>query len=266
MSYFVDVHTHLTHEKFTSDQLEVIQRADDHGLKAVVVNGLDPESNRQILELAKQHSIIKPALGIYPIDAVFDLVGEDFPREVASFDRDAEIAFIEEQAKQGSIIAVGECGMDGYWLGEDTFAKQEEIWTQLLDIGLRHDIPVIIHSRKLEKRCFEILDAHGVKKVVMHCYGGKVKLAQKYAEKCGYYFSIPANCNVNESFQKMLERLPHEQILTETDAPYLGTVKGERNEPANVRFTVAMFAKVREWEPSQAKKQICDNYERLFLK
>jgi TatD DNase family protein len=261
---YVDVHTHLTHEKFSSDKEEVIQRAIDAGLEAIVVNGLEPKSNREILELAERYSVIVPALGIYPIDGVCDRLPSDLPFSVTKFDVDGEIAFIDQMAKEGKIKAVGECGLDGHWLGEETFKRQEEVFEKLIEVAMNHDLPIIIHTRKREARSAEILLHHGVKKVDFHCYGGKTKFAIKWAEDNGWYFSIPANANLNQAFAKLLAKLPAECILTETDAPYLGPVKGERNEPSNVVGTIAILAEKRSITIEEAQALVWTNYKNLF--
>lgn len=259
----MDVHTHLTHEKFRADQAAVIARAKAAGLGAIVVNGLEPQSNREILELAKD-PVIKAALGIYPVDAVNDRLPEGFPFPVARFDVTAEIQFIREQARAGKLVAVGECGLDGHWLAEDTFKAQEAVFEELIDVAIESDLPVIIHTRKLEQRAIDILATLGVKKVDFHCFGGKVKLALSAAEKHGWFFSIPANATVNEAFRKMLRDLPLERVLTETDAPYLPPAKGNRNEPANVVGTVKLFAELRGMTEAEGKSRIWMNYQALF--
>lgn len=263
---YVDVHTHLTHEKFHADWEEVTASATAAGLGAIVVNGLEPESNRKILAMAKSYPVIKPALGIYPVEAVNHLLPDTFALAVARFNVDDEIAFIREQALAGTVHAIGECGLDGYWLGQETFAEQERVFRALIEVALDADLPLIIHTRKLEQRSGEILAEMGVKRVNFHCFGGKVKLAQRFAEHFGWYFSIPANALVNEAFQKMLASLPILQILTETDAPYLAPKRGERNEPANVVGTVALLAKIRRITELEAQNLVWSNYQRLFLK
>ncbi len=261
---YVDVHCHLTHKDFADDLPAVVQRAMDAGLEAVIVNGLEPNSNRRILELAKTYTLIKPALGIYPLEAINALASE-LPYPIASFDVMEEVAFIEAQAKSGAILAVGECGLDGYYVGESTFAKQEEVFLKLIEIAMRYELPLIIHTRKREERAMEILSHHGVKQVDFHCYGGKVKAAVRAAEQHGWYFSIPANAKNNEAFQKMLRELPPERILTETDCPYLSPLRGNRNEPMNVVGTVELLATLRAWTPEEAKSRVWDNYRALFL-
>lgn len=265
MNHYVDVHTHLTHEKFQDCIPETIENAERAGLGAIVVNGLEPISNRQVLELAKKYPVVKPALGIYPIDAINDIVGESLPFPVAKFDVLAEIDFIRSKARAGEVFAIGECGLDGYWVKEETFAKQEDVFNRLIDVAIESDIPIIIHTRKLEARAIEILRARGVKRANFHCFGGKVKLALQCAEKDGYYFSIPANADVNEGFRKMLKELPAERILTETDAPFLARRDTGRSEPANVVKTVELMATLRGISTVEARDIVWNNFKRLFV-
>lgn len=261
---FVDVHTHLTHKAFEQDCSQVIIRAIEAGLGAIVVNGLEPNSNRQVLELSAQYSEVKAAMGIYPVDGVNSDLPSDFPFEVKRFNVAEEIAFIKSQALKGHLLAIGECGLDGHWLPEETYNKQEAVFEALIEIALDADLPLIIHTRKLEKRSMEILRHHKVKRVNFHCFGGRSKVAIKAAEEDGWYFSIPANANVNQAFQKMLKLLPEDKILTETDAPYLSPVKQVRNEPKNVVGTVTLLAQLRGWDEQRAKELVWNNYKTLF--
>ena len=260
----VDVHTHLTHEQFKGDEEAILERARAAGLRAVVVNGLEPVSNRRILAMAEANPLVKPALGIYPIDAVCDRLPEDFALDVDVFDVDAEVGFIDEMAAAGKLAAVGECGLDAYWLGQETFARQEAVFEALIDIAMRHDLPIIIHTRKREQRAAEILRHAGATRVDFHCYGGKVKQALRWAREDGWWFSIPANSRRSEAFAKMLKELPDERILTETDAPYLSPEPGVRNEPANVMGTIEHLAEVRGWPLTRAREQVWQNYQSLF--
>lgn len=264
-AYYIDIHTHLTHEKFAADWHKVLERATQSGLRYIVVNGLEPHSNRLILDWAKQYSVVVPALGIYPLEAVNALLGdEDLPFTVSRFDVDAEIDFIAAQAKAGNIAAIGECGLDAYWLGEDTFAEQERVFHALLQIAIDNDLPVIIHTRKREQRSVEILKEMKVRRVNFHCYGGKTKLAVQVANEQGWWFSIPANARKNQAFTKMLKLLPEDKVLTETDAPFLAPNRGQRNEPSNVCLTVEYWAELKGWSVEQAKEQVYKNYLALM--
>lgn len=263
---YVDVHTHLTHEKFADDVEDTIGRARAAGVGAILVNGLEPSSNRTILMMASEHDIVRPALGIYPIDAVCHQLPDDYALTVARFDVHAEIDHIRARAQAGEIDAVGECGLDGHWLGEETFAEQERVFEALVDVAISNNLPVIIHTRKREVRAAEILRHLGARYVNFHCYGGKVKKALRWADEDGWWFSIPANARRNEAFTKMLRELPPERILTETDAPYLSPQPGTRNEPVNVVGTIAYLAQLRGWSLETARFQVWQNYQKLMGK
>ena len=257
MSY-IDIHTHLTHERFATDLDAVIANASARGLSHIVVNGLEPRSNRTILAMAQQYEVVQPALGIYPVEAVVDILPDTYAIE--RFSVADEIAFIAAQAAQGTLLAIGECGLDGHLVGEETFAAQEQVFLQLCEIAVQHDLPVIVHSRKRERRIAEILVHHGVQRVNLHCFCGKTRLAQRLAEEQGYYFSIPANSRVHQGFQRMLATLPIEYILTETDAPWLAPVRGTRNEPQNVALTIEHLATIRNLSQDEARLQVYRNF------
>jgi TatD DNase family protein len=263
MSY-VDVHTHLTHERFQDDLDSVIERARKAGVTHMVVNGLEPVSNRAVLTLAGRYPEVKPALGIYPVNAVCDRLPDSLPFEVPKFDVEAEIGFIREQAVAGALTAIGECGLDGHWVDESTFPRQEQVFEAFIEIAMDTDLPLILHTRRLEQRSIDILRHYRPVKVDLHCFGGKTRLAQEVAEKDGWWFSIPANARSNTAFSRMLRMLPPERILTETDAPYLGPVRGERNEPANVVGTIECLAEQRGWTVDAAREQVWNNYQELF--
>lgn len=263
MNKLVDVHTHLTHPKFEGIFTEIISEINT-SMGAVICNGLEPKSNRKILEWSKIYPKILPAIGIYPIDAVNKLLSDDFPIDIVNFNVDDEIEFIRRQASSGNIIAVGECGLDGYWLDQKTFDEQERVFEELICIAKNANIPVIIHTRKLEKRAIEILTHHKITKVNFHCFCGKVKLALKAAENEDWCFSIPASARKNQGFTKLLEQLPLNRILTETDAPFLSPQKGTLNRPINVKDTVKYMAEIRGWDFETCESTIWNNFQRLF--
>ena len=261
---YVDVHAHLIHEDFAGEEDQVANRALDAGLQLVIVNGLEPVSNRAVLELCSRHNHLAPALGIYPVDAIAGKIDREswehpFPPP-DSFDVDAEIDFIDSVADR--LVAVGECGLDRYWI-QDQMEEQERVLRRLCEVAQKHDLPVILHSRKAELRTFEILQEMGVRKADFHCFGGKLKLAKRIAD-AGYYLSIPPVVERAESFQRMASVLPLNRILTETDCPYMGPDRGERNEPANVPRGVQAIALARGESLAAVRSQIRENARVLF--
>ena len=103
----------------------------------------------------------------------------------------------------------------------------------------------------------------GAKRVDWHCFGGKVKLARTIADT-GHYLSIPANARRSESFTRMIETLPRDKILLETDCPYLGPDREARNEPANVTYTFAFMAEVWGVSEKEVAERMTENFAALF--
>jgi TatD DNase family protein len=261
---YVDVHTHLTHASFAQDAEAVAIRAADAGLDCVIVNGLEPRSNRAVLELCERHGHLYPALGIYPVDAVASAIDRDAWSydfdPPAPFDVDEEIDFIDSVADR--IVAIGECGLDQYWV-RDQAEEQERVLRRFCEVALKHDKPMILHSRKAETRTLAILQEMGIKRADFHCFGGKLKLARKIAD-AGYFLSIPTVVVRSEAFQRMVRELPLDRLLTETDAPYMGPDRGERNEPATVPRAISAMAEVRGVAVEVMRDAVRDNCRTLF--
>lgn len=270
-SGYVDVHCHLIHKKFEGEEDEVASMCKSKGLEYMIVNGLEPTSNRAILELCTRHSYLLPAVGIYPLDAATNYITEenwthDFDPP-AKFDVDAEIDWIDQMAAQKRISAIGECGLDKHYLkDESTMKEQERVLRLLMKLAVKHSLPIILHSRKAERRVFEMLQEERVEKADFHCFCGKAKLGVQIAN-AGYYLSIPsalASADPSSSFPKLVQALPFDRILTETDSPYMGPVKGTRNDPSTVVEAMEAIARIKGTSVQEAKEQIRNNFQRLF--
>lgn len=262
----IDVHCHLNHTKYDEDRFEVAKEAEQSGVEFVVVNGLNPVTNDIAVEMASKSKNVLAAAGIYPIDAINHILPEDFEINVKKFDVDQEVSRINRWAAEQKVAAIGECGLDGYWVGESTYPEQERIFRALIEVAKSNELPIIIHSRKLEKRCFEILIEHQYNRANFHCYSGKSKLAIRHAEEHGFKFSIPANARRSESFQKLLKNLPSTSILTETDSPFLSPIRGERNHPKNVSDTVKFLSELREISFEEARDLVWQNFHDFMFK
>jgi len=260
-----DVHAHLTHPRLAEQEAALLQRARDAGLSHIISNGLNPEDNEAVAALAGRDPLVLPAFGLYPIDAVLPemtAAGIEYVREPGPWTGEEAVAWVREHVDEA--VAVGEIGLDGYWVPEELWQRQEELFRAMVQVGIDAEKPLIIHSRKREKRCFEILQEMGATRANFHCFGGKVKLARRIAE-AGFHFSIPANARRSESFTRMLQTLPRTQLMLETDCPYLAPQRGETNEPANVAGTASYAAELWEEEPAAVQEQLEDNFRTLFL-
>ncbi len=259
-----DVHAHLTHPRFADEQSSVIERAKAAGVTTIISNGLNPTDNEAVLALAAREPLVRPALGLYPVDAVLPemrAAGVDYPREGPDHDGDEAVRYVRDNASRA--FAIGEIGLDGHWVPEAFWPRQEELFCRLVEIAIAADKPIIIHTRKREQRAFDLLRELGATRVDWHCFGGRVKLARRIAEH-GHFLSIPANARRSESFTRMLQTLPRERVLLETDCPYLGEEPGSRNEPAAVARTAGYAAEVWSLGVEATATQLSDNFAVLF--
>jgi TatD DNase family protein len=255
----IDVHAHL-HWKDFNDLDEVVERAKKAGVKAIITAGVDKESNRQCLEIAKKYDIVKVALGLYPIDALGRETNSELNIDINEY-VDEELKFIE--TNKNNIIAISEIGLD--FVSDKTDMKlQMETFVKQLKLAKKLNLPVIVHSRKAESDVINILDNEDMKKVVLHCFCGKRRLVKKAIEK-GWYFSIPTNVVKSQQFQEMVELIPLQQLLTETDSPFLSPYPGMRNEPAFIAESIKKIANLKKIEQEEAANIIFSNYQRLFL-
>jgi len=249
----VDVHAHLDLKEFNSDLDDVIKRAEQAGVKVIINNGLNPESNRKTLELSKKYKIVRPALGLYPDDAI-KLTQEQIKNE---------INFIKKN--KDKIIAIGEVGLDyKYCKKKQEQEFQKEIFLKIINLSKKINKPLIIHSRKAESDVIEILEKEKAKKVILHCFSGKLKLIKKAAD-LGYYFSIPTNITHSQHFQKLAEVVDINKILTETDAPYLSPYKNRRNEPFFIIEAVKKIAQIKNISINETANNIFMNYQKNFF-
>lgn len=260
-----DVHAHLTDARLAAREADVLANARAAGVTTIVSNGLNPADNEQVRALAARDPIVRPAFGLYPVDAVLPemlAMGVDYERPDAEpVSGEEGVAWVE--ANVGEAVAVGEIGLDRYWVPAPLWARQEELFRRLVRLAIEANKPMIVHSRKAEPRMLEVLTQEGATKVDWHCFGGKVKLGRRIGEH-GHWLSIPANAFRSESFRALVRDLPRERVLLETDCPYLGPERGELNEPCNVVRTVALAAETWGWPEERVVAQLEQNFEALF--
>lgn len=260
-----DVHAHLTDPRLAEQESGVLARAAAAGVTTIVSNGLNPSDNQAVAELANRSELVKPAFGLYPVDAVLPemrKLGIQYEhRDVPDVSAEDAIAWLREHLDDA--VAVGEIGLDHYWVPEELWGRQDDVFRALVRLAIERDLPMIIHSRKAERRALEILQEEGATRVDWHCFGSRVKLGRRIAEH-GHWLSIPANAARVESFRRLLEVLPRDRILLETDCPYLSPVRGETNEPANVYKTVELAAELWTCTVAEVVEQLEGNFTCLF--
>lgn len=240
----IDVHAHLDHCKKEID--EIIENAKKAGIKVIIANGINKESNRKVIDFSKKYDIVKAALGIYPIDAL----------KMSDGDFNTELDFIEKQ----KIVAIGEIGLDYKWSQEKE--KQKIRFIELLNLAKRIKKPIIVHSRRAEKDVLDILDGFKLK-VILHCFAGNMALVDKAISK-GYYFSISTNVVFSDQMQKIVKRVDINHLFAETDAPYLSPFKSKENEPAFVVEAYKKIAELKGMDLQEVVNNVWMNYQNVF--
>lgn len=249
---YADVHAHL--DLFSRDELEgILERSRAAGVKAIITSGINVYSNRAAIRLSGEHSMVKPALGLYPSESL----------KLSDDEIDAEIGFI--RSNKESIAAIGEVGLDYHETAEAAGRlRQKRIFAMQVELAARIGKPLIVHSRKAEDDAVELLISQSANRVVMHCFMAKMKTVKR-AVDAGFYFSIPCIIKTSPNFRKLAEVVPLNRLLTETDAPFLSPVKGRKSEPSMVAETVRIIAKIKGITPEDASNIIFSNYQKLLL-
>ncbi len=246
----IDTHAHLIDKAFVKDLGEVLQRAIDAGVQAVVAVGetlADAEGNLRLAE--RFPGFVHPAAGLFPT-----VLDEEAARELDSWMR-----------RHGDKwIAVGEVGLD-YWKVQDEEGRavQERIFRRFVDLAIELDIPVNVHSRAAGRPAIEKLRQWEAQKVHLHAFDGRAAKAAAGVE-AGYYFSIPPSIVRSTQKQKLVRQVPLENLLLETDSPVLGPDREKRNEPANVTVSLTAIAAIKDLAVNYVRDALRDNTERLY--
>jgi TatD DNase family protein len=251
----IDTHAHILSEFYSDKEIEeLVNNIKEKGIKAVLNNGLNKKTNREVIELNNKFPVLKAVLGYYPIDALRDInIIDD------------ELQFILNNKEK--IVAIGEVGLDYAYSSEKE--KQIDIFRKFLKLSEEIEKPIIIHSRKAEKDVIEICKESKNKKIIMHTFSGNFKLVREI-EKLGWFFSVPTALIYSSHFQKIVAEISINQIFTETDSPFMSPFKkenGERekNNPTNIIHSIKKIAEIKKMDENEVKMNIFMNYQRVFL-
>ena len=164
----------------------------------------------------------------------------------------------------GRFVAIGEVGLD-YWKvqGEADREVQRTIFCRFIELALEVDLPLNIHSRSAGRATIELLVERGARRVQLHAFDGRAAKALAGIE-AGYFFSVPPSIVRSRQKQKLVRRLPLENLLIETDSPVLGPQPTDRNEPANARISLEQIAELKGVEVEAAAAVIAANTRRLY--
>jgi len=244
---YIDVHCHIETYK---DIKEVILRAKQASVGIIVNNSVDYKSMKKTLALAEWFNSVKVALGVYPIEAI--KLNDSELLEITQFIR----------KNKEKIIAIGEVGID--LKHSSDFEKQKKFFLEFVKLAKELNLPLIVHSRKAEEEVIEILECEKCDKVIMHCFTGGIKLAERIV-KNGWMLSIPTNIVFNGVIQDIVKKAPIQNLLCETDSPYFNPFHLKRNEPCFVVESYKKIAEIKGMELVEIEEAIEENFKKLFV-
>ena len=245
----IDTHCHIYSSEMENAE-EIIKEAAKNDIH-IILNGTDPISNEEVLELSEKYENVHAALGYF----------HTFAEKIT----DEDISLLDNQLENNEVIAVGEIGID-YYHRKDNKDKQKELFEKMLDLAEKHDLPVIVHSRKAMQDTYDILKKHDVVGS-MHCYQGSAEMAQELI-KLGFYMGIggPITHKNNKKIRKTVKKIDINHILVETDSPYLTPEekRGEKNTPLNLKYIIRKLAEELDMAEEQVMEITAENAKKLF--
>lgn len=253
--FWIDTHAHLASEEFKDDIQDVILRAKEVGVGTILLIGVGIEGGQQALALAKTDSLFKVAVGFHP-EEVDEIKEEDWP-------------IMLEMMKRDEVIAIGEIGLDHYWVKDhDVHQRQEALFIKQIEIANDLNKPILVHMRDASEVTYKIMKEHKAKASgILHCYSGSLEMANEFI-KIGYDISLagPVTFKNAHTPKEVAKEIDLNHLHIETDAPYLSPTphRGKRNESSYVIETAAIISALREMPLEELKKALFDNFNRLF--
>lgn len=248
-----DSHAHYDSKQFEEDRDQLLNSMQENGIGTIVNSAADWDSVTEVAELAEKYPFVYAAVGLHP-DEVGDLNEERFE-------------FLKAQCQKGKVVAVGEIGLDYYWDNE-SHDIQKKWFIRQLELARELDLPVIIHSRDAAADTLEIMQkyAQGLRGVI-HCFSYSKELAREYV-KMGFHIGVGGVVTFKngKKLKEIVEEIPLERILLETDCPYLAPVpfRGKRNSSLYIPYIAEEIANLKGVTYEEVVTQTELNAKKLF--
>ena len=248
-----DTHAHYDSGAFNADREEVLASMPEQGVELILNPGCDLESSRTAVALAGKFPFVYAAVGVHPSDC------ESYTDEVEEE--------LRKLAANPKVKAVGEIGLDYYWEDNAPAEVQKAVFRRQMDLARELKLPVIIHDREAHRDCLEIVKEYPDVKGVYHCYSGSVEDA-KILVKLGWMLSftgVVTYKNARKSLE-VIQWLPMDRIMIETDSPYLTPVpfRGKRNDSGKVGLVAETIAQVKGMDVEEVIRITTENGKRFF--
>ena len=253
----IDSHCHLNYEGLVERQTEVLDNARQRGVAGFLNISTRQREWNDIIGLAEREPDVWASVGVHPHEA------DAHP--------DLGATALAEAADHPRVIAIGECGLDYYYDKSDRAAQRERFLAHI-EASRQTGLPLVVHTRDAEEDTAEILDAavrEGGVTGVLHCFTGSAELARKGLD-LGFYISLSGIVTFKNAahLQATAKWLPADQMLVETDSPFLAPVphRGKKCEPAFVADTASFIAELRAEDPERLAEATTANFFKLFKK
>ena len=254
---FFDSHAHLDDDKFNDDREEIINKIHNENIDKFISAGYSLEGSEKAIELSNKYKFIYSTCGISP---------NDIPQTEEKLW--IMLEKIEKLAKENKkVVAIGEIGLDYYW-NKDNKELQKKAFIKQIEMADRLELPIVIHTREAVMDTLEILKQNNVKcKGVFHCCPLNRELV-KEGLKLGLYISFAGAVTFKNSknANEIIEMVPLDRILIETDSPYLSPepLRGRRNDPRNVKYIAQKIAEVKGIALEEVANITYKNAEEIF--
>ncbi len=252
----IDVHCHLEQKDYDEDRDEIIEKCKKE-LKAVITSCAHPRDFDLTMQLVEKHkNFVFASCGIHP----------EYIKEVS----EKEIEDTIEKIKQNRdrIVAIGETGLDFYWIKEpDWQQKQKELFIRLIELAKELRKPLVIHSRNAYEETIKILEQENAREVDMHMFGDH-HLAKRIVDN-GWLISINTIILRSKSHKKIARDCPLERLMLETDAPWLSPKKllegiDEKNDPTSIKLVAEKIAEVKKIDFDEVWQKCGENAIKFF--
>ena len=257
---FFDSHSHYNDEKFDEDREQIIKDTYKSGVTKFVCAGYDVQSSKKAIEISKKYEFIYSICGISP---------NDIPQsEEELWKTIDEISKIVEENKGKKIVAIGEIGLDYYWNKENK-ELQKKAFIKQIELANKLELPIVIHSRDASVDTIDIIKNNVVnKRGIFHCCQLNQEMV-KQAINLGYYISFagPITFKNSKNAKEVVNLVPMDKILIETDSPYLSPEpnRGKRNDSRNVKYVAQKIAEFKNMSLEEVAKITYENAMRIFL-
>lgn len=253
---YIDTHCHLDMDAYTTDLNDVLERALNCGVKQVISIGIDINSSKNAIKLAKEYKMLFATVGIHPHDV----------DSISTSTYDYLTILIENN--RDLIVGLGEIGLD-YFKNYSDVSLQRKHFKKQLQLAKEFKLPVIIHDRDAHEDTLNILKEIGPfpQGGVLHCFSGDLLFANNVLD-LGFHISIPGIVTFKNahSLHEVAEHIPLNKMLLETDGPFLSPTpyRGKRNEPSYIPHVAQKIAELRNIDISTIANHTTNNARELF--